>query len=110
MLRQGNAGTATENKCQNVDVRYFKQSQRLSTLQKNDVAFNYCWPEAPLVNGVVDAARETLKSGGRLNTLHSLKVLKAFAKHFLKRHNILTAFYDVFAKLMLQSLYRTNGA
>jgi phosphoribosylamine-glycine ligase len=41
------------------------------------VALVIVGPEAPLVNGVVDAAREAgLKIGAQLNTLHSLKVLK----------------------------------
>ncbi len=41
----------------------------------------------------------------------SLKVQKAFAKHFLKRHNIPTAFYDVFTEVDAAKAYvEQNGA
>ena len=67
-------------------------------------------PEAPLVNGVVDAAREAgLKIWGPTQYAAQLEGSKAFAKHFLKRHNIPTAFYEVFtevdaAKAMLKKM------
>lgn len=104
----GNAGTATEDKCENIDLDILDNPAIIAFAKANDVALVIVGPEAPLVNGVVDAAREAgLKIWGPTQYAAQLEGSKAFAKHFLKRHNIPTAFYDVFtevdaAKLMLR--------
>ena len=54
----GNAGTATEDKCQNVDIDILNNPAIIEFAKANDVALVIVGPEAPLVNGVVDEARE----------------------------------------------------
>ena len=51
----GNAGTATEAKCENVALDMLDNAQLLAFAQANNVALTIVGPEAPLVNGVVNA-------------------------------------------------------
>ena len=112
----GNAGTATEDKCQNVDIDILNNPAIIEFAKANDVALVIVGPEAPLVNGVVDAAREAgLKIWGPTQYAAQLEGSKAFAKHFLKRHNIPTAFYDVFtdvdaAKAGIKCIIQPGGS
>ncbi|MHA3059849.1 phosphoribosylamine--glycine ligase [Acinetobacter sp. ANC 4636] len=96
----GNAGTATEEKCENVQLDILDNPAIIEFAKNNDVALVVVGPEAPLVNGVVDAGRAVgLKIWGPTQYAAQLEGSKAFAKHFLKRHNIPTAFYDVFTEV-----------
>ena len=96
----GNAGTATEEKCENVQLDILDNPAIIEFAKNNDVALVVVGPEAPLVNGVVDAGRAAgLKIWGPTQYAAQLEGSKAFAKHFLKRHNIPTAFYDVFTEV-----------
>ncbi|MBF4456309.1 phosphoribosylamine--glycine ligase [Acinetobacter sp. SK-43] len=108
----GNAGTATEDKCENVELDILDNPAIIAFAKANDVALVIVGPEAPLVNGVVDAAREAgLKIWGPTQYAAQLEGSKAFAKHFLKRHNIPTAFYDVFTEVDAAKAYvEQNGA
>jgi len=102
----GNAGTATEDKCQNVDIDILNNPAIIEFAKANDVALVIVGPEAPLVNGVVDAARGAgLKIWGPTQYAAQLEGSKAFAKHFLKRHDIPTAFYDVFTEVDAAKAY-----
>ena len=102
----GNAGTATEDKCKNVDIDILNNPAIIEFAKANDVALVIVGPEAPLVNGVVDEAREAgLKIWGPTQYAAQLEGSKAFAKHFLKRHNIPTAFYDVFTEVDAAKAY-----
>ena len=70
----GNAGTATEDKCVNVQLDILDNPAIIAFAKENNVELIIVGPEAPLVNGVVDAAREAgLKFGDQLNMLRSLK-------------------------------------
>ncbi|MDO4224195.1 MAG: phosphoribosylamine--glycine ligase [Acinetobacter sp.] len=96
----GNAGTATEAKCQNVALNILDNVAIVQFAQQNDVAFIVVGPEAPLVNGVVDACRAAgIKIWGPTQYAAQLEGSKAFAKDFLKKHGIPTAFYDVFTEV-----------
>ena len=96
----GNAGTATENKCENVALNILDNAAIIDFAKNNAVDLIVVGPEAPLVNGVVDACREAgVKIWGPTQFAAQLEGSKAFAKHFLKRHNIPTAFYDVFTEV-----------
>lgn len=102
----GNAGTATEAKCKNVAVDILDNPAIIAFAQQNNVDLIVVGPEAPLVNGVVDACREAgLKIWGPTQFAAQLEGSKAFAKHFLKRHNIPTAFYDVFTDVAAAKAY-----
>ncbi len=96
----GNAGSATENKCENVALNILDNPAIIDFAKNNAVEMIIVGPEAPLVNGVVDACREAgVKVWGPTKFAAQLEGSKAFAKHFLKRHNIPTAFYDVFTEV-----------
>ena len=96
----GNAGTATENKCENVQIDILNNPEIINFAKKNRVDLIIVGPEAPLVNGIVDAARlADLKIWGPTQYAAQLEGSKAFAKDFLKKHNIPTAFYEVFTEV-----------
>ncbi len=108
----GNAGTATENKCENVALDILDNPAIINFAKNNAVELIIVGPEAPLVNGVVDACREAgVKIWGPTKFAAQLEGSKAFAKHFLKRHNIPTAFYDVFTEVdAAKAFVEKNGA
>ncbi|VTX94059.1 phosphoribosylamine--glycine ligase [Acinetobacter ursingii] len=96
----GNAGTATENKCENVQIDILNNPEIINFAKNNHVDLIIVGPEAPLVNGIVDAARlADLKIWGPTKYAAQLEGSKAFAKDFLKKHNIPTAFYEVFTEV-----------
>ncbi|MCU4414897.1 phosphoribosylamine--glycine ligase [Acinetobacter sp. WU_MDCI_Axc73] len=96
----GNAGTATEDKCENVQIDILNNPEIINFAKNNHVDLIIVGPEAPLVNGIVDAARlADLKIWGPTQYAAQLEGSKAFAKDFLKKHNIPTAFYDVFTEV-----------
>ena len=108
----GNAGTATENKCENVALNILDNAAIIDFAKNNAVDLIIVGPEAPLVNGVVDACRAAeLQIWGPTQFAAQLEGSKAFAKHFLKRHNIPTAFYDVFTEVdAAKAFVEKNGA
>ncbi|MDO4450736.1 MAG: phosphoribosylamine--glycine ligase [Moraxella sp.] len=102
----GNAGTATENKCQNVALNILDNLAIVAFAKENAVDFVVVGPEAPLVNGVVDACRaENIKIWGPTQYCANLEGSKAFAKDFLKQHGIPTAFYEVFTEIAPAKAY-----
>ena len=108
----GNAGTATEHKCVNVQLDILDNPAIIKFAKENNIALVLVGPEAPLVNGVVDACRAAdVNVWGPTQFAAQLEGSKAFAKHFLKRHNIPTAFYDVFTEVDAAKAYvEQNGA
>lgn len=102
----GNAGTATENKCKNVELDILDNPAIIEFAQSNQIELIIVGPEAPLVNGVVNACREAgLKIWGPTQYAAQLEGSKAFAKDFLKKHQIPTAFYDVFTEVDAAKAY-----
>ena len=95
----GNAGTAIEAKCENVDIGVL-DIQRLADFAAQNVQLTIVGPEAPLVAGVVDLFRSRgLAVFGPTAAAAQLEGSKAFSKDFLARHNIPTAGYRVFTEL-----------
>jgi len=93
----GNAGTAQEPGVVNIDIGINEIDQLVAFAKNNAVAFTVIGPEAPLVNGVVDAFDEVgLRCLGPNRGAAQLEGSKAFTKSFLKRHRIPTAAYSVF--------------
>ena len=93
----GNAGTALENKVQNVDIAAEDIDGLLQFALRNEVALTIVGPEAPLVAGIVDvfiAAGQKIFGPGR--NAAQLEGSKAFTKNFLARHSIPTAAYGNF--------------
>ena len=107
----GNAGTATEAKCENVALDILDNAALLAFAQAN-VQLTIVGPEAPLVNGVVDAFRAAgLPIWGPTAQAAQLEGSKAYAKDFLARHHIPTAFYQVFTDVEPALAYlREKGA
>ena len=107
----GNAGSATEAKCENVALDILDNAA-LVAFAKANVALTIVGPEAPLVNGVVNAFQaEGLRIWGPTQFAAQLEGSKAFAKDFLARHGIPTAFYQVFTDTDAALAYvREKGA
>ena len=112
IVAPGNAGTATEGKCRNADVAVKDIDGLLALAQREQVAVTVVGPEIPLVLGVVDAFRAAgLRIFGPTAAAAQLEGSKAYAKDFLARHGIPTAFYSVFTEVQPALAYlRDKGA
>ncbi|WP_095496997.1 phosphoribosylamine--glycine ligase [Paraferrimonas haliotis] len=96
----GNAGTATEPKLENVDIDVCDIDQLQDFAQENGVELTIVGPEAPLVEGVVDAFMEVGQTiFGPSQAAAQLEGSKAFSKDFLARHKIPTAAYGNFTEI-----------
>ncbi len=96
----GNAGTALEPKLENIALDVLDIDGLLAFAKENQVALTIVGPEAPLVAGVVDAFRAAnLVVFGPTQGAAQLEGSKAFAKDFLKRHQIPTAAYETFTEI-----------
>jgi phosphoribosylamine--glycine ligase len=107
----GNAGSATEAKCENVALDILDNAA-LVAFGKANADLTIVGPEAPLVNGVVNAFQAAgLKVWGPTQYAAQLEGSKAFAKDFLARHKIPTAEYQVFTDTDAALAYlREKGA
>jgi len=96
----GNAGTATENKLQNIDIGAEDIDALLDFAGKVSIDLTIVGPEVPLVAGVVDRFQAAgLRIFGPSAAAAELEGSKAFTKDFLARHNIPTAAYGNFTDL-----------
>jgi phosphoribosylamine--glycine ligase len=112
IVAPGNAGTATEAKCRNVAVKVTDIDGLLALAQEAGVGLTVVGPEVPLVAGVVDRFRLAgLRVFGPTAAAAQLEGSKAFAKDFLARHGIPTAFYAVHTDVDAALAYlREKGA
>lgn len=112
LVAPGNAGTATEAKCRNVPAKVGDIDRLLQIAQDEGVALTVVGPEVPLVAGVVDRFRAAgLKIFGPTAAAAQLEGSKAYAKDFLARHGIPTAFYAVHHEVGAALAYvREKGA
>ena len=96
LVAPGNAGTAREPKCRNVDVGATDIDGLLALVARDGVSVTVVGPEGPLVAGVVDRFRAVgHRIFGPTAAAAQLEGSKAFAKDFLARHGIPTAHYAV---------------
>jgi len=96
LVAPGNAGTAREPKCRNVDVGASDIDGLLALVAREGVSVTVVGPEGPLVAGVVDRFRAGgHRIFGPTAAAAQLEGSKAFAKDFLARHGIPTAHYAV---------------
>ena len=96
----GNAGTELEDKLTNINIGSEDIDGLISFVKDNQVDLTIVGPEAPLVIGVVDRFQvEGLAIFGPTQAASQLEGSKAFCKDFLDRHNIPTAYYDVFTEV-----------
>lgn len=108
----GNAGTAKESKCENVDIAAEDIDALLNFAKEHEINLTIVGPEMPLVAGVVDKFEEEgLRIFGPSAAAAQLEGSKAFTKDFLKRHDIPTAAYEVFDNIDEASEYiKEQGA
>lgn len=112
LVAPGNAGTAHEAKCRNVAVAATDIDGLLALAAAEGVAVTVVGPEAPLVAGVVDRFRAAgRRIFGPTAAAAQLEGSKAFAKDFLARHGIPTAYYAVHTEVEPALAYvREKGA
>ncbi|MGQ0700980.1 MAG: phosphoribosylamine--glycine ligase [Panacagrimonas sp.] len=100
LVAPGNAGTATEPRCRNVELAGEDVAGLLALAQGEGVDFTVVGPEGPLSLGIVDRFREAgLRIFGPTQSAARLESSKAFTKDFLARHRIPTAGYEVFMQV-----------
>lgn len=93
----GNAGTATEKKCKNIDLTTTDHDAIINFCQENNIDMVIVGPEAPLVAGVVDDCRKAgIKIWGPTAYCAQLEGSKTFAKEFMLQNKIPTAAYQGF--------------
>ena len=92
----GNAGTALEDGVENVAISAIPEL--IKFVKREDIYMTVVGPEAPLAAGIVDAFRTAgLKIFGPTKAAAQLESSKDFAKRFMVRHNIPTAFFETFS-------------
>lgn len=97
LVAPGNAGTALEPKCRNLDVAADAIEALLQAAQREAIDLTIVGPEQPLVEGIVNQFEAAgLRCFGPSAEAAQLEGSKAFTKHFLARHNIPTARYQDF--------------
>ena len=100
----GNAGTALEDGVENLPITDIYEL--LAFAQKEGIHFTVVGPEAPLAAGIVDAFRAAgQKIFGPTKAAAQLESSKDFAKSFMVRHNIPTAFYETFTNVVAAKAY-----
>ncbi len=100
----GNAGTALEDGLENVALN--SVDELLAFAQREDIYMTVVGPEAPLAAGVVDTFRKAgLRIFGPTKAAAQLESSKDFAKRFMTRHNIPTAFFETFSDIAQAKAY-----
>ena len=100
----GNAGTALEEGVENVAITAIPEL--IAFAQREDIYMTVVGPEAPLAAGIVDAFRAAgLRIFGPTKAAAQLESSKDFAKAFMVRHNIPTAFYQTFSDVPAARAY-----
>ena len=98
LVAPGNAGTARENRVENVAVGAEDIDGLLALARERAVGLTVVGPEAPLVAGIADRFAEAgLRVFGPSAAAARLEGSKAFAKAFLASHRIPTARFAEFS-------------
>lgn len=93
----GNAGTALENKTENVDIKPTDVARLLAFAKEKNIDLTIVGPEVALATGIVDCfQKEKLKIFGPTRAAAQLESSKVFCKDFLQKNNIPTARYQTF--------------
>ena len=91
---EGNAGIAQIARC--VDIKSFEIDKLAVFAQENKIDLTFVGGENALALGVVDEfERRNLKIVGASRKAARLEASKAFAKDFMRRHDIPTAHYEI---------------
>jgi len=96
----GNAGTAAEERVENVAIGAEDIEALLAFAARKVIDLTIVGPEAPLVGGVTDAfERAGLRCLGPRRAAARLEGSKSFSKSFLARHAIPSAAFETFTDL-----------
>jgi phosphoribosylamine--glycine ligase len=96
----GNAGTALEDKVENVNIEPIAFPQLVDFVQSQQIALTIVGPEAPLCHGIVDYfAQHQLPIFGPSQQAAQLESSKAFSKALMTQWQIPTAHYASFTEL-----------
>lgn len=91
----GNGGTFLEQKCTNVGISTVAEFKRFAI--ENAIDYTFVGPEAYLTVGVVDEFKKAgLAVFGPSQAAAQLEGSKSFAKDFMKKYAVKTAFYETF--------------
>jgi len=100
----GNGGTASASQLENVNLT--DPGDLIEFARREGIAYTVVGPEAPLAKGIVDAFRAAgLKIFGPTQKAAQLESSKDFAKAFMVRHQIPTAYYQTFTDPGLAKAY-----
>jgi len=100
----GNAGTALEDGVENVAINAIPDL--IEFVKREDIYLTVVGPETPLAAGIVNAFRDArLKIFGPTKAAAQLESSKDFAKRFMMRHNIPTAFFETFSDVKAARAY-----
>jgi phosphoribosylamine---glycine ligase len=100
----GNAGTALEDGVENVAISAIPEL--IEFAKREDIHMTVVGPEAPLAAGIVDAFRAArLRIFGPTQAAAQLESSKDFAKRFMMRHKIPTAFFETFSDIKAARAY-----
>lgn len=93
----GNGGTARLPKCENVPIETSSMDKLVDFGRTHAIDLTIVGPEAPLVDGVVDAFQAAgLRIFGPTRAAAQLEGSKAFSKRFMERWNIPTGQAGIF--------------
>ena len=93
----GNAGTAFEDKTQNIAINVTDIESLIVFAKKNGIDLTLIGPEAPLGAGIVDLFyQENLNIFGPTQAAAQLETSKSFCKSFMQHHHIPTARFVTF--------------
>ncbi|MCU7934579.1 MAG: phosphoribosylamine--glycine ligase [Candidatus Thiodiazotropha sp. (ex Dulcina madagascariensis)] len=96
----GNAGTALEDKLENVTIGVESIDELIAFAKAHQIGLTIVGPEAPLVIGIVDVfSAAGLRCFGPTRGAAQLEGSKSFTKDFLARHRIPTGDYRTFSDL-----------
>ncbi len=112
LVAPGNAGTAIEDKVENIDIAAEDIDSLLEFAKSSQIDLTVVGPEAPLVLGIVDLFEENgLRCFGPSKGAAQLEGSKAFSKDFFARHDIPTADYANFTDIEKAKAYiKEKGA
>ena len=96
-IAPGNGGTAAENKCINIDIKYNDIPALLDFAKNNQIKLTVIGPEEPLSRGIADEFEKAgLAVFGPTEAAARIEASKAFAKDVMKAAGIPTANYAEF--------------
>lgn len=100
----GNAGTALDDNMENIAITAIPDL--IAFAQQENIHYTVVGPEAPLADGIVDAFRAAgLKIFGPTKAAAQLESSKDFAKRFMARNKIPTAFFETFSDVAAAKAY-----